>query len=92
MMPIVCQNPIYALCHFSSALVRCHLHLILPIHCLDPSSPPSHPTTSQVNSNWFSGANALRVFSVYVGLDIDQDGKHDQLEVSSVVYRILHAV
>ena len=31
---------------------------------------------NQVNSNWFSGNNALRVFSVYVALDKDLDGMY----------------
>jgi serine/threonine-protein phosphatase 2A regulatory subunit B'' len=37
--------------------------------------------TSQVNGNWFSGNNALRVFSVYVGLDKDMNGMLSQEEL-----------
>eukprot|EP00596_Hydrurales_sp_CCMP1899_P007168 CAMPEP_0119047896 /NCGR_PEP_ID=MMETSP1177-20130426/55670_1 /TAXON_ID=2985 /ORGANISM="Ochromonas sp, Strain CCMP1899" /LENGTH=396 /DNA_ID=CAMNT_0007023055 /DNA_START=233 /DNA_END=1423 /DNA_ORIENTATION=+ len=37
--------------------------------------------TNQVNNNWFSGSNALRVFSIYVELDKDQNGMLSQEEL-----------
>lgn len=44
-----------------------------PFSSLDSECSPS--LSVQVNSSWFSGSNALSVFSVYVGLDVDQDGE-----------------
>ena len=48
---------------------------------------PSMHHNQQVNSNWFSGSNALRVFAVYVALDLNQDGTN----MSSAVL-LLHVV
>ena len=38
-------------------------------------------TTNQITANWFSGSNALRVFSLYVDLDLDQNGMLSQDEL-----------
>ncbi len=40
-------------------------------------------TANQIASNWFSGSNALRVFSLYVELDSDQNGMLNQDELGA---------
>ena len=51
-----------------------------------PSSSQSqsrHHVNDQIASNWFSSSNALRVFSLYVELDKDQNGMLNQEELAA---------
>jgi hypothetical protein len=46
-----------------------------------PDQMESPQVATQVAANWFSGINALRVFSLYVDLDKDQNGMLSQDEL-----------
>ena len=46
-----------------------------------PEQMESPAVATQVATNWFSGINALRVFSLYVDLDKDQNGMLSQEEL-----------
>ena len=52
-------------------------------HSSSSQSQSRHHVNDQIASNWFSSSNALRVFSLYVELDKDQNGMLNQEELSA---------